>query len=229
MPLHITMNDVAAKGADYLLSRQTLTEERKAQILPATKYNLLVKLFNVSSLILVAGTVSAIFLAMSSAFVFLVLGLFLRITTEKETEKYTLPYQAPQQETPEAEGMGARLWGRLRDAFQTNLLRHALHQTTEVEKVQNIFHNVGLPVQEGFVPNEILIFDLVGWKNTIDIPEVVIQRQDNAEQVQQPVVPPPAPLPARNGNAGAQGGIFSNLVGRLTGAAQQQQPPAPGT
>lgn len=225
MPIHITMSDASKTITDWVLSRQNLTEERKAQIYEAEKYNVLTKLFNASSVLLVAGVVSAIFLAMSSAFVFLVLGLFLRTTTEKEIEKYTLPVQAQQPAPPSNEGMAARGWARLRAAFQaerqTRLLEHALHQTTEEEKVQNIFANVELAAQEGFVLDEVLLFDFSMWKNSISIPEVVVQRQEATVRREEPAPPPPPAAQQNNANAG--GGIFANLVGRVIGSGAAAQ------
>jgi len=158
MPIHITMRYAATKITDWTLSRENQTEERRAQIYEGRVYNTLATLFNASTVMLVIGVVSAIFLAMSSAFVFLVLGLFLRATTEKEMETYTLPVQAPQ--PPEAElpseseppvGGVNQMLGHLRDVVQarhqTRLLQHALHQTSPAEKVQNIVDNVDLQRQ----------------------------------------------------------------------------------
>jgi hypothetical protein len=230
MPIHITMRDAATKITDWALSRENLIDERRDQIYEGRVYNTLATLFNASTVMLVIGVVSAIFLAMSSAFVFLALGLFLRATTEKEMETYTLPVQA--QQPPEAEPPAgvAALWGRLRDAVQarhqTRLLQHALHQTSDDEKVQNIFDNVGLERQDDFVPDELFLFGFSGWKNSINIPEVVVQRRaEEGGRQEQPDVRPAA---AQNNNANAGGALggFANLARRLVGAGAAAVPAA---
>lgn len=223
MPIHITMNDAATKITDWALSRENLTQERRAQIYEGRVYNTLATLFNASTVMLVIGVVSAIFLAMSSAFVFLVLGLFLRATTEKEMETYTLPVQA--QQPPEAEppsGVAAQIWGRLREAVQarhqTRLLQHALHQTSDNEKVQNIFEKVGLERQADFVPDELFLFGFSGWKNPINIPEVVVQRRAEEGGRQEQTDAQPAAAPNNNANAGGALGGFASFARRFVGA-----------
>lgn len=214
MPIHITMNDAATYGADYL--NRALNEDRKAQIRPASKYNLLVKAFNASSLLLVASAVTALFLSFTTSFVFLALGLFLRITTEREIDKYTAPYQAAGagEQAPQ-QGPGAQLWDRLRGAFQTNLLRHALHQTTEAEKRKNIYDNVGLPEVEAWVRDEVTFLDFTAWKNTIVIPEVI-------ERVVPPQEAAVVQPPAQQQQPPAQGGMFAGIVGRVMGQPHQE-------
>lgn len=220
MPLHITMSDASKTITDWVLSRQNLTEERKTEIYEAEKYNVLTKIFNASSVHLIAGVVSAIFLAMSSAFVFLVLGLFLRTVTEKELEKSTLPVEVPQPAPPANGGMVSRGWELLRAAVQverqTDLLEHVLHQTTEEKRMQNIFAHVGLPAQEGFVLDEVLLFDFSMWKNSIPIPDVVVRQEE----------PAPSPPAAQQNNANAGGGVarLAGFVNRLVGAGAAAQP-----
>ncbi|MBX7066337.1 MAG: hypothetical protein K1X28_03820 [Parachlamydiales bacterium] len=210
MPIHITMNDAATYGADYI--NRSVPEPRKTQIRAATKYNLLTKAFNASSVLLVAAAVSALFLAITSSFVFLSLGLFLRFTTERELDKYTAPYQpAAQPDQAPQQGAGAALWARLREGFQTALLRHALHQTTDVEKVANTFQNVGLPPVENWVRDEVTFLDFVAWKNTIAIPEAVVQVQREEAPVQQQQAPAQQQAP----------GMLAGLVGRVMGQQQQ--------
>lgn len=162
MPIHITMNDAVTRGANYLLSQQQISEARRAQIFPATKFNLLVNVFNASSVLLVAAAVSALFLAFSVSSVCFCIGLFLRYTTEKELETYSLPLPLPG-------------WGAVAALVQTNLLRHALHQATDEERINNIFHKVGMRRPENWEPNELLFLDFIAWKNTIVIPQVIEQ------------------------------------------------------
>lgn len=212
MPIHITMNDAATYGADYL--NRALNEDRKAQIRPASKYNLLVKVFNASSILLVAAAVTALFLSFTTSFVFLAMGLFLRITSEREIDKYTAPYQAAgAAEQAPAQGAGAQLWERLRGAFQTNLLRHALQQTTEAEKRKNIYDNIGLPEIQEWVRDEVTFLDFTAWKNSVVIPEVI----ERVVPAQEEAAPQPAEpqAPARGGLAGLVRGMLG----------QQQQPP----
>ena len=169
MSIHITMDDAATYLAGKLLSRQQISEERKTQILPATKYNVLVKTFNTSSVLLLAATVTALFLAMTTSFVFLFWGLFSRYTSERELEKYTAPYQRPvvheDQPTPtENRSFLARI---------TDLLRHSVKLTTEEDKINNVFLNVGLSKANGWQRYEVIFLDFGFWMNPIEIPEVV--------------------------------------------------------
>ncbi len=180
MPIHITMNDTATRSAQYLLSRQQMPEQRRVELLKVTKVNLLIKTFNVSSLLLIAAAVSALVLAITTSSVFLAMGLFLRLTTERELEKYKAPWNNAAEQP---QGVGHAIWRRLREAYDTALLRHATQQLTEEEKIRNIFLNIGLPVQADYVQDEVIFLDFAVWKNTIDIPEVVVQINPQQEIV----------------------------------------------
>ncbi len=87
MPTHISVNDALSLAAHYLLPEQATTEKEKAKFLPLVEYNLLVKAFNVSTILLTAAAVSALFLSFTTSFVFLALGLFCRSVAEKELIK----------------------------------------------------------------------------------------------------------------------------------------------
>lgn len=156
------MNDAVTRGASYLLSQQQISQARRDQIFPATKFNLLVNTFNASSVLLVAAAVSALFFAFSVSSVCFCIGLFLRYTSEKELETYSLP-------------LPLAGWNAVAALVQTNLLRHALHQATDDEKIRNIFQKVGMPRPENWEPNELLFLDFVAWKNTIAIPQMIEQ------------------------------------------------------
>lgn len=177
MPVHITMNDAVTRCADYLLARQDITAQRKDQIFVATKYNLLVKAYNSSTVMLVAGAVMAVFLAFSSSFVLLSLGLFLRFTTERELEKYAVPYrQAGREQVDQQQQRPNDVDNQIRvqEAFNTDLLRHALQQTTEAEKVVNIFRNIALPLPPEWNRNEVTFLDFDAWKNPVPIPDQIV-------------------------------------------------------
>ena len=151
MPIHITLDALAEKAARFLLNRQNLTEERRVQILPATKYNLLIRGFNVSSILLVAAAVFALFFSFITSGVFLAFGLFLRTIAQKEIHKYSVP-------------------SNQRSNVQ-EFWRYFTWAAAEDETARNIFENVRLPKPEGWVCDEIIFADFVLWKNKIPIPE----------------------------------------------------------
>lgn len=171
---------LVAMGAQYLLSGLQISEEKRNQIMPATKYNVLVKAFNVASVLLVVAAVSAVFLAMTSAFVLMAVGLFLRFTAEKKLDEYTKP-------------LPLGVLDLVVDALQTSLLRHADRQTPESEKVANIFRHVGLPRVREWEPNQVELFDCIIVKNEIPISEVIEPREAPRENAEAVGENPPAP------------------------------------
>lgn len=237
--LQITTRQAVEWGANKLLDNQQISAERKRAIKPVTEFNLLTTAFNVSTILIVAAVAAAILFAYTAAFTLGAMGLFVRYATEKELNKYTLPYQPPLQEE---QGAGAALWGRLREAFNTALLRHALHQTRPEEKITNIFLNLGLPRQEGWEPYHI-VFDEFGiWREKIDIPPVEergpaaavppaapgvaplpravhVENQPPAVAAAQPVLPAQRAGGAAAGVVGVAGGAWRGLVDRVMGAA----------
>jgi hypothetical protein len=165
--LQLTTRQAIEWGANSLLDKQQISVERKNEIRRVTEFNLLTTAFNASTVLLVAGFAAAVFFAYTAAATFGAIGLFLRYATEKEITKYTLPVQGPA--VPE-EGAGAALWARLRDAYNSALLRNALHQATPDEKIANIFLNVGLPRQENWEPAPIIFDDFAIWRAKIAVP-----------------------------------------------------------
>jgi hypothetical protein len=147
--LQLTTRQAIEWGANSLLDKQQISVERKNEIRRVTEFNLLTTAFNASTVLLVAGFAAAVFFAYTAA------------------AKYTLPVQGPA--VPE-EGAGAALWARLRDAYNSALLRNALHQATPDEKIANIFLNVGLPRQENWEPAPIIFDDFAIWRAKIAVP-----------------------------------------------------------
>lgn len=213
MPIHFTVDRAATWCADQLLSRQQLTDARKNEIRPATKYNLLVTAFNSSTVLLVASVILAVFFAYTAAFTLLALGLFTRFTTEKEIQKYTLPLRQDEQQQAGAAGM----WERLREAFAGAMLRHALHQATPEEKVENIFQNVRLPRQPNWEQDEVFVFDYAFWKNKIDVPDA-IQQAIPPERLQEPPAALVHPTPSAQGGVGLFAGIVQRVMGQPAAA-----------
>lgn len=219
--LQITTKQAVEWGANKLLDNQQLSAERKREIKPVTEFNLLTTAFNVSTVLIVVAIAAAILFAYTAAFTLGAIGLFVRYATEKELNKYTLPPPPPQEE----QGAGAALWGRLREAFHTALLRHALHQARPEEKTANIFLNLGLPRQEGWEPYEIVFDEFGVWRQKIDVPEAGLLPRHveegapaEAEEAEPVVANQPV---AAAGAMGAAGGVLRGLVGRvMRGGAQ---------
>lgn len=154
MPIHITADAAITWAAHQFLSRQGVTGDNIELKLKPTKYNLLVHSFNASTVLLTAGVASAIFLALSSAFTFLALGLFIRFATEKEIAKYSIP----QREADEAE-----------EPSIMSRLANALNLGTSEEVRNAIFANLGIPNKSGWVENEVIFLDFPIWKSTVDV------------------------------------------------------------
>ncbi len=171
MPVNISVDQAVEYAAGYLLARQNVKEERKVEILKAYKFNLLVKTFNVSSCLLAAAAVMAVFLSFQTSFVFLCLGLFLRFTTEKEIEKYMTPRfpDQPQQIMGQGEDQDV---STILQSIQVVMLQHALHQTKDEDKVAALFEYIGCepPANQPYV-HGYTFFEHAYWKNAVEIPE----------------------------------------------------------
>ncbi|MBU6383054.1 MAG: hypothetical protein KGQ49_01405 [Verrucomicrobia bacterium] len=164
MPTRITVNDAATLIADHLL--QGVAPERQAAILPATKYNVLVKAFNVSSICLLAAAVSAIFLAFSAACVFLAVGVLLRWATEKELGRYAIQPDASAGDAGSRDaGMMPSSVMRIVQTFLPTVFPEARREVASC-----IQRHVGIEPREGWEADEVVLFDYVVWKNSVDIP-----------------------------------------------------------
>jgi hypothetical protein len=91
MPIHITVDKAVTWGADKWLSYQNASDERKAQILKVTKYNMLVNGFNTSSVLLAVALAAAVVFAYTMAVTLGAIALFIRNVTEKELKEYASP------------------------------------------------------------------------------------------------------------------------------------------
>jgi hypothetical protein len=170
MPIRITIDQTVSWAAEKMLSSQRLTDARKEEIIPITKYNLLVNVFNASTVLLALSVASAALFALSAAATFAFLGLLTRQLSEKELSKYTLPVG--------------------REGNNYELLQHALDRLPQDQKTANIFGNLRLAQVEGWNSNEVE-FDVFSlWKNTIPVP---VEARDPAH-----VNPPAAQNPRRN-------------------------------
>jgi hypothetical protein len=198
----ITTDEVIAWGAERLLNNQQLTDTRKNEIRKVTQYNLLVNAFNASTVLLVVSVAMACFFAYAAALTLGAIGLFVRFAALKEHNKYTLPYQPPPEQAG-AQQVAQAMWGRLRDAFQTAMLKHALHQETLEEKTENLFNHLGINRQEGYEPYTVLFDDMPLWMATVKEPPsaVELERQD-------------PPVPAAQASAAASG-IWTGMVRKV--------------
>jgi hypothetical protein len=203
--LQITTKQAVEWGANRLLDNQQLSAERKREITAVTEFNLLTTAFNASTILLVAAVAAAVLFAYTAAFTLGAIGLMVRYMTEKELAKYTLPLPAPQPAVPQEDqpqGVGAVMWGRLRDAITGNLnannalMRHALRQATPDEKIANIFTRVGLARQEGWEPAPILFDEFEIWRAKIEIPPAVVGAAPRAPAPAAAAAAPAAPAPA---------------------------------
>ncbi len=169
--MHITADYATNWLANRALDSQQVSDNRKKQILPVTKYNTLVDIFHASTVLLVVAVVSAILFAYTTAFVFGSIALFTRATTLKEFEKYKTPRPAPEPNPPgERQGAVAFAYRILLDHLRDIRLRHALNQSTEDEKVGNIFEKMGFKRPEGWEEHAIFVFDHPIWMNKIPLP-----------------------------------------------------------
>ncbi len=196
MPVNITVDQAAKWAAEKWINYKEpqSTQERKVEILSATKRNVVRTAFNISSVLLVVAVASAVLFAHTAALVFGSIGLFARFTTEKELKKYHLPKEIPppvkklatadstpsqaapsssssSAQAPNKEVVAQRYHEKLRDAVLTGrLVRHALDQISQSEKEENIFKNVGLEKPKEWHEDEVSIFGFSVWKNNVPIP-----------------------------------------------------------
>jgi hypothetical protein len=106
MPLHISIDQGVwgIGGVDWIARKKLayqdpqMTPVRKDQILPATKYNLLVTGFNISMLLLIGAIVSAVLFAYTAAFVLGAIALFTRSITVRELRTYAIPLPNQEEE-----------------------------------------------------------------------------------------------------------------------------------
>jgi hypothetical protein len=154
MQIRFTTQQLVDWGANKLL--EGVSDARKDEILPVTKYNLLANVFNASTVLLVIAAASAVLFAYTMAFTLGAIGLFVRYASEKAIDKYMLPVQAQDL------GRG---------------LRHALHQATTAEKIANIFEHVALPQQRDWEPDQVVFDELALWKEKIDVPPALAADQ----------------------------------------------------
>lgn len=218
--LQITTRQAIEWGANSLLDKQQLSPERKREIKRVTEFNLLTTAFNASTILIVAAVAAAVLFAYTAAFTLGAIGLFLRYATEKEITKYTLPVQAPAGQD-DVQGAAAAMWARLRDAYNSALLRNALHQATPEEKIANTFLNVGLPRQEGWEPTPVIFDDFPIWRNKIEVPPALAApAAAPAPRAEAPAAVEPAAAPA------AANGVVGGLA-RLVGMARAAAAVAP--
>jgi len=95
MYLRITRDEaakfVANKWCDY--QYPAMTKDEKVKHIETMKYNVLAVGFNLSTVLLTVAVASAILFAITTAFVWGSIGLFLRFVTEKEINTYAVQKQ----------------------------------------------------------------------------------------------------------------------------------------
>ncbi|PIS02173.1 MAG: hypothetical protein COT85_06470 [Chlamydiae bacterium CG10_big_fil_rev_8_21_14_0_10_42_34] len=152
MPIHFTVDTAVEIAANRWIASKhpDMGADRKQQILPATKYNLLVKTFNASTVLLVTAVAFAVLFAFSAAVTFGSIALFTRFTTDLELNKYSAP--------------------------QNNLdaltkINHFIGLTDPADEVRNIFARagVGMPAN-GWNQYEVFLFDHAVWRNEVPLP-----------------------------------------------------------
>ncbi len=159
MTVRISSDDIATFCAKKWLSYQGVEESQQKDLLPTTKYNVLVQGFRASTVLLVSAIAATALLAFSAACSFAFIGLCARYATEQELVKYTLPARAFLLRELEA--------GRIDES----VLRVANNELVPAEKIVNLFGalRLGNP-PEGWVSESVVVCDKVLWMNTL--PEV---------------------------------------------------------
>ncbi len=165
MATHHLTTDAALGWATrkWLSSIQGIREDRIERMLPATKYNVLVSAFNISTALLVTAVVAAIFLAFTKAFVVGAIGLGLRYIADREIDRHAA--EAPVNlEVARDEDRGvARLFQRIGRAVM-----HAL--PFGGDRNQQILANMGVQgveANELWVENFITFEDFSLWRHRI--------------------------------------------------------------
>ena len=149
MTVRITTNEAVGFLARVYVDNQdpVLTEKRKLEILPATKYNLLVYAFNTSTVLLVAAVASAILFAFSTSMVLGSIALFTRFAVEKEIDRnYALPIQGGIEK----------------------MLTFSWRREAEGEREERILQKVGQQVV-GWNENAYEFDEWALWKNTVPV------------------------------------------------------------
>lgn len=149
--MNITVDGVAEWGANRLLMQANppMNQERKRQLLPVTKYNLLVNVFNGSTVALVSAVVLTIFFAFSAALTIGAMGLFARFTTEKELGEYSFNRAAE-----------FGLVHILRSAFP-GALNGAFTEEPAGKKLLR---------PENWEATKVFVFGHAAWKNSLPVP-----------------------------------------------------------
>jgi hypothetical protein len=155
MPLHLTVDRAAEVVAGKWLKYQDtqMSVARRTQIMPATKYNLLVTAFNASTVLLTIAIAAAILFSHTTAFVFGAIALFVRFTTEKEIRSKAIP----------REGAASHLQQLAHVALNAMGLgqRNVGH---------TILTNVAAEQDERWNENEVILLDYPVWKNRVPLP-----------------------------------------------------------
>jgi len=153
MPIHITVDAAITAAANRWLTYKdpTITAQRREQILSGTKYNLLVKAFNASTVLLVAAVACAVLFAYAAAVTFGAVALFIRFTTDGELDRYSEPQ--------EDGGNQFVAW-----------LRYYHHRIDPNDEIGNIFRRIGGAAPQGWTKHEIFVFDHAVWRNEAPLP-----------------------------------------------------------
>jgi hypothetical protein len=132
-------------------------------------YNVLVKVFNLSTVLLVASVAFAILFSFPTSAVLGGMGLFIRWAASQELHKYTLP-PPPQPQGAVGHVVNVALAAIGMDD-SPNRLRHALNEATLEEKAANIFVRVRMPKPNNWEAYQVYVFDHIVWMNQVPIPE----------------------------------------------------------
>lgn len=158
MPIHITIDQAVSKAAVLLMSGQTppLSDDRQAQILPAKKFNLLVDIFNGSTILLTVAVASAILFAYTMAVCLGAMALFSRWTAERELFCYAIPVNAEF-----VEG------GAIQRVFMNTIGWGIRNNLSE-----QILERLGCDPNPDWDENALIVFDHILWKNKVDMPPI---------------------------------------------------------
>ncbi|MGB7978410.1 MAG: hypothetical protein WCF19_04530 [Chlamydiales bacterium] len=152
MKVNLTVDAIAGHFADWMLSTKTTPEQTELKLI--TKFNVITKVGQLSSVMIAIAGIAALFLAFSAACTFALVGIFLRHISYAEMDKYAL----------------------LDQHDPTAFARMSTGVMEEREKVENILLNVGAAPSTTWERVEANLFGFVFWTNPIPVqPEPAVR------------------------------------------------------
>lgn len=150
-PYAFTSADAADWAANQWIDykQPRLAQAKKDKILPVTKYNVVATTFNISTVLLVVAVANAAILAFSAAFTLGSIGLFLRLVSEREINRYASP--------PEP--------------TNAHMFKKMIGLADKAEREIEISAQIGIALPQGWSENAVFVFDFAVWKNTLPVPK----------------------------------------------------------